>query len=223
MILAAGVGERMLPLTRTTPKPMLSVGGKRLLEWHVARLHDAGFHDLVINVSHLHQQITEHFGNGSQWGVSIRYSVEDAPLETAGGIVQALPLLGDAPFLVVNGDIWTDIPFAPQREQPLQVGDSARLVFVANPPQHPRGDFSVDLQGRVHALTDGATGVTYAGVGVYAPQMFAATRPGKLALRPLLDEAIARGTLAGEVFAGEWEDVGTPERLQALDERLCAR
>ena len=223
MILAAGVGERMLPLTATTPKPMLSVGGKRLLEWHIARLRDAGFEDLVINVSHLGEQIMAHFSDGAHWGVAIEYSVEDTPLETAGGIVQALPLLGDAPFLVVNGDIWTDMPFAPLRAQPLETGDSARLVFVSNPPQHPHGDFEVDAQGRVYALAAGATGVTYAGVGVYTPQMFAGVSPGKLALRPLLDAAIESGTLRGQLFSGEWEDVGTPERLQALDERLNAR
>jgi len=223
MILAAGVGERMLPLTQSTPKPLLRVAGKPLIEYHVERLRDAGFSELVVNVSHHKEQIIEFLGDGSAWGITVDYSIEDVPLETAGGIVQALPLLGASPFLIVNGDIWADVPFAPLRRLALAPNDSAHLVFVSNPSQHPSGDFKLNAEGRVSALSDGETGVTYAGVGLYSPAMFEQLAPGKLPLRPLLDKAIENGTLSGHWFDGEWEDVGTPQRLEALDTRLRAR
>ena len=222
MILAAGVGERMRPLTDHTPKPLLEVGGSPLIAHHLQRLARAGFTELVINVSHLAGQITDYCGDGSRWGVAIRYSPEAEPLETAGGIQNALPLLGDAPFLVVNGDVWLDFPF----ERLLGITPAhpqcAHLVMVGNPPQHPRGDFGLDQQGWVRELAAGETGLTYAGVGVYSPAFFAAMSPGKMPLRPLLDAAIRRGCLSGEYYPGKWEDVGTPERLRSLDAALRA-
>jgi N-acetyl-alpha-D-muramate 1-phosphate uridylyltransferase len=217
MILAAGVGERMRPLTDHTPKPLLLVAGIPLIEHHIRRLAQAGFAELVINVSHLAQQITEYCGDGSRWGVSISYSAEALPLETAGGIVNALGLLGEAPFLVVNGDIWIDYPFGRLADYLPRAPATAHLVMVGNPPQHPRGDFALDAQGWVRELEPHAVGLTYAGVGIYTRAFFAGMQPGKMPLRPLLDAAIRRGCLSGEYHAGSWEDVGTPERLQALD------
>ncbi len=220
MILAAGLGERMRPLTDRTPKPLLRVGGTPLLEHHLRHLAAAGFTEVVINISHLGQQIVDYCGDGRRWGLAIAYSPEEQPLETAGGIHRALPLLGDGRFLVVNGDIWIDCDFRHLYGRRLDPGTAAHLVMVGNPPQHPRGDFQLDAVGRVRALAEGASGVTYSGVGIYDPALFAGMQPGKLRLRPLLDEAIRRGLLTGEFFAGDWEDVGTPERLQALDRRV---
>tara|TARA_R110001592_G_scaffold363392_1_gene687127 strand:- start:52913 stop:53590 length:678 start_codon:yes stop_codon:yes gene_type:complete len=220
MILAAGVGERMRPLTNHTPKPMLQVGGEPLIAHHLRCLAEAGFSDVVINVSHLAQQIIDYCDNGSRWGLAIKYSPEPEPLETAGGILTAIPLLGDKPFLVVNGDVWIDYPFEQLLNFTPPDPESAHLVMVDNPPQHPEGDFILDENGWVRERPAGTTGLTYAGVGVYAPQFFAGTRPGKMALRPLLDAAISRGCLSGEYYPGHWEDVGTPERLEALDAAL---
>lgn len=222
MILAAGIGERMRPLTDVTPKPLLEVAGRPLIEHHIERLKQAGFDELVINVSHLAQQIIAFCGDGSRWDVSIAYSREVEPLETAGGIQQALPMLGDAPFLIVNGDIWTDAPFFELQDYRLQGEESAHLVFVENPPQHPLGDFHLTDNGTVQALAPGHRGVTYAGIGVYSAAFFAGVQPGKLALRPLLDAAIAAGSLGGRFFSGTWEDVGTPARLGELNERIAA-
>jgi len=220
MILAAGLGERMRPLTDHTPKPLLPVGGVPLVEHHIRRLARAGFSELVINVSHLADQIMDYCGDGGRWGVSIVYSPEDQPLETAGGIHRALPLLGDEPFLVVNGDIWMDYDFGRLKGYPLGSTTGAHLVMVSNPPQHPLGDFQLDGDDRVQELDKGAMGATYSGVGVFSREFFAGMQPGKLRLRPLLDEAIRAGRLSGEFHQGEWEDVGTPERLQILDERV---
>ena len=220
MILAAGVGERMRPLTDHTPKPLLAVGGRALIAHHLDRLAQAGFSEVVINVSHLAEQIVDYCGDGSRWGVSILYSHESRPLETAGGIFNALPLLGDEPFLVVNGDVWIDYPFARLLGYRPASPECAHLVMVGNPAQHPRGDFQLDDQGWVRELAPGASGYTYAGVGVYSPSFFAAMDPGKMPLRPLLDAAIRRGCLSGEYYPGHWEDVGTPERLRKLDEAL---
>jgi MurNAc alpha-1-phosphate uridylyltransferase len=222
MILAAGVGERMRPLTDSMPKPLLRVAGIPLIEHHIRRLAAAGLLELVLNVSHLAEQIVAYCGDGSAWGVSIDYSHEAIPLETAGGIVQALPLLGDAPFLVVNGDVWTDYPFARLAAHVMRTGEAARLVMVGNPPQHPAGDFWLDRDDRIRVLPAGATGWTYSGVGLYTPAFFAGITPGKLALRPLLDAAILQGSLGGERYTGEWQDVGTPERLRALDIAVSA-
>jgi MurNAc alpha-1-phosphate uridylyltransferase len=217
MILAAGIGERMRPLTDHTPKPMLPVGGTPLIEHHIRRLAQAGFNDVVINVSHLAQQLIDYCADGSRWGISVNYSPEEKPLETAGGIVHAMPLLGVEPFLVVNGDIWIDYDFGRLRDYQLEPAETAHLVLVGNPPQHPQGDFLLDAQGWVRERGPDAVGMTYAGVGIYTRAFFAAMQPGKMPLRPLLDAAIQRGCLGGEFHPGDWEDVGTPQRLASLD------
>jgi MurNAc alpha-1-phosphate uridylyltransferase len=217
MILAAGVGERMRPLTDHTPKPLLQVGGVPLIEHHIRRLALAGFTELVINVSHLATQITDFCDDGGRWGVSIEWSPEREPLETAGGIFNALPLLGSGPFLVVNGDIWIEYPFQRLLDYPLAAEATAHLVLVANPPQHPLGDFRLERDGTVHARAHNSAGLTYAGVGIYTPALFSGMQPGKLPLRPLLDRDIARGLITGEYHAGDWVDVGTPRRLRELD------
>jgi len=223
MILAAGVGERMRPLTDHTPKPLLRVAGVPLIGHHLRRLAAAGFRELVINVSHLADQVMEYCGEGQEWGVSVAYSVEESPLETAGGILNALPLLGEAPFLVVNGDIWIDYPFGRLARYVLKRDETAHLVMVGNPPQHPGGDFALDDDGRIRTLAPGVAGRTYAGVGIYTRAFFAGVRPGKLPMRPLLDAAIAQGRLGGEYYRGQWHDVGTPERLRELDAAVRAR
>ncbi len=217
MILAAGVGERMRPLTDHTPKPLLRVAGIPLIEHHIRRLAAAGVAELVINVSHLGAQIMDYCGDGSAWGLSIVYSQEQAPLETAGGIINALPLLGDAPFLVVNGDIWIDYPFERLAAYTLRPEETAHLVMVGNPPQHPAGDFKLDDEGWLRVLTPDAVGCTYTGMGVYTTAFFAGRTASKLALRPLMDAAIEQGSLGGERYLGQWHDVGTPERLRQLD------
>ena len=217
MILAAGVGERMRPLTEHTPKPLLRVADTPLIEHHIRRLASAGFSEIVINVAHLGEQIMNYCMDGSQWGVTIIYSPEESPLETAGGIVNALPLLGDTPFLVVNGDIWIDYPFEKLAAYCLRPDEVAHLVLVENPPQHSFGDFQLDDNGWVRSLESGMYGWTYAGLGIYTPAFFAALPEGKMPLRPLLDAAIRRGQLGGEPYVGQWQDVGTPERLQELN------
>ena len=218
MLLAAGVGERMRPLTDHTPKPLLQVAGIPLIEHHIRRLAEAGLVDLVINVSHLATQIIEYCGDGSRWGVSIAYSKETAALETAGGIINAMPLLGDRAFMLVNGDVWTDYPFAKLAARTLD--NDAHLVLVDNPPQHPLGDYSLDGEGQLSLKPSESMGYTYAGLGLYTPRFFAGIAPGKRALRPLLDKAIARRTADGEYYRGDWVDVGTPGRLKELDERV---
>ena len=223
MILAAGVGERMRPLTDHTPKPLLRVAGVPLIEYHIRRLAAAGIAEIVVNVSHLADQIIDFCGNGSAWGVRIVYSPEESPLETAGGIHKALPLLAEDTFLVVNGDVWIDYPFARLAATSLRPVESARLVMVDNPPQHPQGDFAIDEEGWVEVLPPGATGWTYAGVGLYTMGFFADVSAGKLPLRPLLDKAIAQRQLGGECYRGQWQDVGTPERLQALNDAVERR
>ena len=217
MILAAGRGERMRPLTDRTPKPLLPVAGRPLIVWHLERLARAGITDIVINHAHLPDQIEALLDDGSAWGVRIAYSPEPpGALETAGGIANALPLLGQAPFLVVNGDIYCEFDFA--RLPPLADSDLAHLVLVANPPQHPAGDFAL-AGGRV--LADGPARLTFAGIGLYRPELFAGLPAGQLAkLAPLLRQAMAEGKVGGETYAGPWEDVGTPERLTELDARL---
>ena len=216
MLLAAGVGDRMRPLTDHTPKPLLKVAGTPLIEHHIRRLAEAGLTELVINVSHLAEQIMAYCGDGSRWGISIVYSPEPRPLETAGGIINAMPLLGAKPFMVVNGDVWTDYPFAQLAAQQLD-GNEAHLVFVDNPAQHPLGDFSLSAAEQVSVKEQDAMGYTYAGLGLYSPTFFAGVAAGKLALRPLLDKAILRGVVSGEYYDGEWVDVGTPQRLRELD------
>ncbi|MEH6515072.1 MAG: nucleotidyltransferase family protein [Halioglobus sp.] len=218
MILAAGFGKRMLPLTEHTPKPLLTVAGIPLIEHHIRRLAAAGVTQIVINVAHLGQQIITYCQGGERWGVTLNFSHEKEPLETAGGIVKALPLLGQEPFLLVNGDIWTDYPFERLVAQALTVEDEAKLILVANPAQHPQGDFSL-ADTKVQKLAEGEIGFTYAGIGLFHPKLFADTAPGREPLLPLLLAAIERQTLTGEFYSGEWEDVGTPERLASLNER----
>ncbi len=220
MLLAAGKGERMRPLTLTTPKPLLQVGGKPLLQWHIETLITLGVRDFVINSSWLGEQIRTWCGNGATWGVSIQHSVEEEPLETAGGIIQALPLLGGDPFLVVNADIWTAYPFASLLSQMPPV-DGAHLVLVDNPAHNSQGDFLL-REGMVTEKTsvEHEMALTYSGIGLYDPGFFAGCTPGKRPLLPLLERAIREQRLAGEHYRGAWTDVGTPERLAALDEQL---
>jgi len=218
MILAAGRGERMRPLTDTTPKPLLEVGGKPLIVWHLEALAQAGVHDIVINHAWLGEQIEAQLGDGRAYGVHIDYSAErPEALETAGGIIQALPLLGDAPFLVINGDIWTDYPLANLRKRFLLPGGLAQLVMVDNPPQHPDGDFALS-DGVL--IAEGEPRLTFSGIGVYSPELFAELAPGRRALAPILRAAMAAGKIGGEYYQGQWFDIGTPERLRELDERL---
>lgn len=221
MILAAGRGERMRPLTNHRPKPLLEVGGKPLIQYHLENLVSVGFSELVINVSWLGEQI-EGFVTSRDWGCRVHWSREAAPLETAGGIIQALPWLGQAPFALVNGDIWTDYPFEQlQRHQSIPVG-CARLVLVDNPPQHPGGDFHLCEDGRLeHLAPAGGRRLTYAGIAVFHPGFFAGSSPGKQPLLPYLERAMQARRVTGEYFGGQWEDVGTPERLRALDARLA--
>ncbi|MBS4095750.1 MAG: nucleotidyltransferase family protein [Sulfuricella sp.] len=215
MILAAGRGERMRPLTDHTPKPLLEAGGKPLIVWHIERLQRAGFTDIVINHAHLGRMIEDCLGDGSRFGVNIRYSPEVEALETAGGIANALPLLGDGPFLVVNGDVYCDIDFAAVE---LGESQSALLVLVDNPPQHPGGDFVLN-NGKVQG--EGERKLTFSGVGIYRPHLFAGIpRGAKAKLAPLLREQMALGKVGGIHHRGRWEDVGTPERLRCLDEEL---
>ncbi len=216
MILAAGRGERMRPLTDSCPKPLLPVGGKALIVWHLEHLAAAGFREIVINHAHLGEQIEAALGDGSAWGLAIRYSPEPpGALETAGGIANALPLLGDAPFLVINGDIYCDWNTSALM---LAAKYLAHLVLVSNPEHHPRGDFRID-GGRIFG--DGEPSHTFAGIGIYRPEIFAGIERGKAAkLAPLLRAAMAEGRVAGEVHGGRWVDVGTPQRLAELDQEL---
>ena len=223
MILAAGRGERMRPLTDRLPKPLLSVGGQPLIVWHLRRLAAAGIRDIVINHAWLGHEIERALGDGSAHGVRIRYSAEATALETAGGIAQALPLLGDAPFLVVNGDVWCDWDpaAAAGRARALRDG-GAWLLLVDNPPQHPAGDFRLEADGTVHA--QGEPRLTFAGIGVYHPSLVADVPRGAAApLAPLLRQAMARNLVHGARPEGKWTDVGTPQRLADLDAELDAR
>lgn len=227
MILAAGLGERMRPLTEHTPKPLLPVGGKPLIVWQIERLRQAGFTDLVINHAHLGRQLEDALGDGSALGVRIAWSAEGTPLETAGGIAKALARLGAAPFLVTNGDVYTDYGYAALRAMLSAMANApdhlAHLVLVNNPPHHPQGDFALDGH-RVTAPRDPQVPrLTFSGIACYRPQLFAAIVPGaKARLAPLLTAAMARGQVSGEHYPGRWEDVGTPARLSALDKELDA-
>jgi MurNAc alpha-1-phosphate uridylyltransferase len=225
MILAAGRGERMRPLTDHTPKPLLEAGGKPLILWHIERLARAGITNLVINHAHLGARIEQALGNGKQFGVAIRYSGEGEPLETAGGIAFALSLLGDEPFAVINGDIYCDYDFsglAFRARSLTDSDDSAHLVLVDNPEHNTNGDFILH-EGRI---TDSGLGtqysaLTFSGIGLYKPALFAAiVRGSKVPLAPLLREQIALGRVSGEHYRGIWLDVGTPQRLNELDKQL---
>ena len=222
MILAAGQGRRMRPLTHETPKPLLKVGGVPLLEHHLLGLRAAGVSDVVVNASYLGAQVAAFCGDGGRWGLRIHVSREPAALETAGGIIEALPLLGELPFLVVNGDVYCDYPFKRLIDRPIESGQG-HLVLVDNPAHHPEGDFRL-VDGRVLQPEDTGTSngrsrntLTFSGIALYAADFFAGHERGKRALKPLLDEAILQGQLSGEQFEGVWSDVGTPERLTALN------
>lgn len=216
MILAAGRGERMRPLTDHTPKPLLPVAGKPLIEHTINQLVSAGFTDIVINHAHLGQQIEDKLGNGKNLGAVIAYSPEGGQaLETAGGIINALPLLGKETFLVVNGDIATDFPFAGLKEITVEL---AHIVLIDNPPHHTQGDFSLDSAGNV--TENDSHRFTFSGIGLYHPDLFSKTPPGKSKLAPLLREAIAAKKVTGQHYPGFWMDVGTPERLEELDRYL---
>ncbi len=229
LIFAAGLGERMRPLTDRTPKPLLPVGGKPLIVWHLEKLAALGVHYVVINTSHLAGQFPEALGDGSGWGLRIRYAYEGpTPLETGGGMLNALSLLGPEPFLAINGDIWTDLDFA---SLPAEPRGTAHLVMVDNPAHHPAGDFHLDADDRLH--TQGEPRLTFAGVGVYRPnvldgwQALAPMTPTgqspRFPLAPLLRAAMAGGAVDGMHHRGRWTDVGTPERLAELDRTLSQR
>jgi MurNAc alpha-1-phosphate uridylyltransferase len=216
MILAAGRGERMRPLTDDLPKPLLSVAGKTLIEHQIAGLQSAGIDELVINHAWLGDRIVAHLGDGSRLGVSIQYSAEPpGALETGGGIRQALYLLGNDPFLVLNADVWTDFDYTGLLScQPA----GAHLVLVDNPLQHAQGDFFLS-HGQV--VSDGNEKLTYSGIGVYHPRFFSACDEGRFPLAPLLHVAIERGEVSGQCYSGRWFDVGTPQRLEQLEQLLA--
>jgi MurNAc alpha-1-phosphate uridylyltransferase len=220
MILAAGRGVRMRPLTDATPKALLAVGGKALIAWQLERLARAGFAEVVINHAHLGHLIETALGDGSRFGLRIRYSAESEALETAGGIALALPLLGAEPFLVINADIYSDFDYSTLAGLVPEDG-LAHLVLVDNPLQHPRGDFALEA-GRVRE--SGARMLTFSGIGVYAPRLFSGIPPkAKVALAPLLRKAMGADRVSGAHYRGRWHDVGTAERLQALDLELRSR
>lgn len=212
MILAAGRGERLRPMTDRCPKPLLAVGGRPLVEYHLDALAAAGIREVVINLGWLGEQIPPVLGDGRRFGLAISYSREPWPaLETAGGIVKALPELGPEPFLVVNGDIWTDAPLTDLR---LPEGSLAHLVMVDNPPHHPEGDFV--LEGGRLSSKEKSPRLTYAGLGVYDPGLFDGLAPGARPLAPVLGAAIDAGRVTGQHYRGAWLDVGTPDRLERL-------
>jgi MurNAc alpha-1-phosphate uridylyltransferase len=230
LVFAAGRGERMRPLTDATPKPLLHVGGKALIEWHLEKLAACGIREVVINTSWLAEQFPRTLGDGARWGLHLVYSFEGAtPLETGGGMLAALPLLGDAPFLLVNGDVWTDYDFA---RLPAEPEGDAHLVMVDPAAHVPQGDFALDAAGRLHS--GGTAKLTYAGIGVYRPALLrdwrriigahhgTQDRPPRFPLAPVLRAAMDRGGVGGEHHRGQWTDVGTPERLESLREALRA-
>ena len=217
MILAAGRGERMRPLTDLLPKPLLAVGGKPLIVHHIEKLKAAGVTELVINHAWLGHKLVETLGDGSAFGVTIHWSAEESALETAGGIIQALPLLGDEPFLVINGDTWLDLDYRSLVEQPLDE-HLAHLWLAPNPPQHPAGDFALQAGKVVDTPA-----FTFSGVGLYRPAAFAGLPAGARKLAPLLREWMAQGLVGGSLLAGEWRDIGTVDRLRELDDQLQAR
>ncbi|BAP36892.1 putative nucleotidyltransferase [Acinetobacter guillouiae] len=217
MILAAGLGNRMRPLTLYKPKPLLEVGGKALIVWHIEKLKKIGVTEIVINSAWLADILIGTLGDGSQFGVTIRWTREDEGLETAGGIINALALLGDQPFILVNGDVWTTFDFASLLNINL-ADDLAHLVFVNNPEQHPQGDFTL-ANGRAYTFEQNQQGenLTYSGVAVINPKMFDGLEQGKRPLAPLLKQGMLDGKISAEKMQATWVDVGTPERLTALD------
>ncbi|MDZ7888756.1 MAG: nucleotidyltransferase family protein [Pseudomonas sp.] len=219
MILAAGKGERLRPLTLHTPKPLVPVAGVPLIEYHLRALAAAGICEVVINHAWLGQQIEDHLGDGARFGVQIRYSAEHEPLETGGGIFRALPLLGAEPFLLVNGDIWTDYSFD---NLPRNLDGLAHLVLVDNPAHHPQGDFALQ-DGQVLNASAGQPSLTYSGLALLSPHLFAGCADGAFKLAPLLRQAMAAGQVSGEHYGGRWVDVGTHERLAEVEQLLAER
>ena len=226
LIFAAGLGDRMRPLTTHTPKPLLEAGGKPLIVWHLEKLAALGVHYVVINTSHLADRFPESLGDGARWGLRIRYAYEGpTPLETGGGMLNALPLLGPEPFLAIAGDVWTDAGYD---RLPAEPEGDAHLLMVDNPAHHPGGDFTLDAGGLLHA--GGEPRLTYAGIGVFRPAFVdrwtdavgtaQATAPARFRLRPLLEHAMREGRVHGTRHAGAWTDVGTPQRLAELDRML---
>ncbi len=230
MILAAGLGTRLRPLTLTTPKPLLEVGSKPLIVWHIEALRQAGIVDIVINTAWLGEKLVAALGDGSALGVRIAWSHESEPLETAGGIIRALPLLGSEPFVLINGDVWTRYPLSSLMGHTLG-NDLAHLVLVPNPPQHPAGDFRL-LDGRVAVKIEGANSLplsqslpssmayTFSGLSKLHPALFAGHGEGKAALAPFLKAAMNAERVSGALWEGAWVDVGTPERLRELDQQI---
>lgn len=216
MILAAGTGTRLRPLTDTCPKPLICVNGTPLLVYHIEKLVHLGLNDIVINVSYLADKIIEYIGSGEKWGAKITYSHEPTPLEVGGGIFNALSLLGEEPFILVNGDIWTDYDFI---KLPKKLTGLAHLVLVENPEHNMQGDFSLDAQGMIVDDPD-LPNYTYAGIAVLHPKLFCSATPGCFPLRPLLQDARKKNALTGEYYNGLWTDVGTVERLQNLENTL---
>ncbi|NRA53628.1 MAG: nucleotidyltransferase family protein [Gammaproteobacteria bacterium] len=218
MILAAGRGERMRPLTDNMPKPLIPVNGKPLIEYHLEKLAVAGVTDVVINHAWLGQMLVEQLGDGRRWGLNIHFSNEaDAALETAGGIANALPLLGDAPFWVINGDVWTDFDFSSLPQQ-LSEHKLAHLLLTANPEHHPSGDFGL-VDGEVRA--DDKTKYTYSGIGLYHPSLFSGIGQQPTPLGPLLRQKIAKNQISGQLLMAQWADIGTPQRLALLESQLA--
>lgn len=216
MILAAGRGERMRPLTDTTPKPLLLVAGKPIIQYTIEQLVSAGFTEIVINIAHLGEQIKQVLGSGKQFGASIVYSDEgETGLETAGGIANALTLLGKSTFLVVNGDIANDYNFSQLHNKKI---DLAHLVLIPNPEHHPEGDFHLSAGGLVSET--GGSSLTFSGIGLYHPKLFNNMEAGIKKLGPLLRKAMAKNRVTGEKFNGFWMDIGTPERLKEMEEHL---
>ncbi len=225
MILAAGLGERLKPLTENTPKPLLTVGGKPLIQYHIERLAEAGVREIVINTSWLGEQIESFLGDGSRFGVRIHWSREDTPLETGGGIRRALPQLGGDPFLVVNGDVWTDFPLKMLVDGDWPEDMDAHLVLVPNPIHNAVGDFALDSEGCVRYGNGDDQRFTFSGLSVMRPDIFAlySSASDKFPIRDVLVSGIKAGCVSGEVYRGVWWDVGTLERLQALDALVSGR
>jgi MurNAc alpha-1-phosphate uridylyltransferase len=219
MILAAGKGERLRPLTLHTPKPLVPVAGVPLIEYHLRALVAAGVTKVVINHAWLGAQIEAHLGDGARFGVSIAYSPEGEPLETGGGILRALPLLGEQPFILINGDIFTDYPFA-QLKRPLS--GLAHLVLLDNPAHNAKGDFTLLADGQLIDAQVGQSSLTYSGIAVLSPQLFAGCAPGAFKLAPLLRQAMSQGLVSGERYAGRWVDVGSYERLAEAEQLLAS-
>ena len=215
MILAAGRGDRLRPLTDEIPKPLLQVAGKPLIEYHIENLAKAGFNEIIINTAWLAEKLHDALGDGSRFGVSIQYSDEGTALETAGGIIHALPLLGDSHFLVVNGDIWCDFDYSTLID--LKHNEQAHLILVNNPVHHLKGDFAL-----VHNMIKNTGDImfTYSGIGIYSAEFFAQQQPGVVPLAPIIRSKCENDLVSGQYYAGSWTDVGTIERLQELEEKL---